>query len=229
MTTITPPRPSPLSRRGFLTASLAVGGGLLLDATFSLPADAQAPAGAPAPSLQVGAYVRIAPDGAITITAKNPECGQGIKTMLPMLIAEELDADWKDVRIVQADLNPALYPRQVAGGSTATPTNWLPMRQVGAAGRAMLISAAAQTWGVAETECATGPSVVRHTPTGRTLGYGQLAEKAAALPAPKPETMALKDPRTFRIIGKPMPNVDNVAVVTGQPLFGIDVDGPGMK
>lgn len=225
MTTISPA----LSRRSFLTASLAAGGGLLLDASFTLPASAQAPAALAQPPLQVGAYVRIAPDGAITITAKNPECGQGIKTMLPMLIAEELDADWNDVRIVQADLDPALYPRQIAGGSTATPTNWLPMRQVGAAGRAMLVAAAARTWGVPEAQCVTGPSFVRHTPTGRTLTYGQLAETAARLPAPVVETMPLKDPKTFRIIGKSMVNVDSVAVVTGQPLFGIDVDVPGMK
>jgi isoquinoline 1-oxidoreductase beta subunit len=189
---------------------------------------AAAPA-APPPPLQVGAYVKIAPDGVVTIIAKNPECGQGIKTMLPMLIAEELDVDWKDVRIVQADLDPSLYPRQVAGGSQATPNNWMPMRQVGAAGRAMLVSAAAQTWGVPESECTTTPGVVVHRSSGRSLTYGELATKAAALPAPKVEAMAVKDPTSFRIIGKPITNVDNQAIVTGQPIFGIDVDVPGMR
>ncbi len=216
-----------LSRRGFLSASLAVGGGLLLDASFTLPADAQG--GQVMPPLQVGAYVKIAPDGAVTITAKNTECGQGIKTMLPMLIAEELDVAWEDVRVVQADLNTDLYFAQRAGGSTATPMNWLPMRQVGAAGRAMLITAAAGTWLVPEAECTTAASQVRHMPTGRVLTYGQLAEKAATVAAPRPETMRLKDPSTFRIIGKPIRNVDSAAVVTGQPIFGIDVEVPGMK
>jgi len=213
----------------FLRAGAAAGGGLFLSA--KLPGIAQAAqAGAPAaPGPALNAYVRIATDGIVTIVAKNPECGQGIKTMLPMLIAEELDADWKDVRIVMADNDPVAYGRQVAGGSTSTPTNWDPLRRVGAAGRQMLIEAAAQTWNVPAAECATAPGLVRHTPTGRTLGYGALAEKAAKVPAPKLETVALKDPKTFRIIGKPVSNIDNPAIVTGKPSFGIDVTVPGMK
>ena len=219
----------PLSRRMFLRAGVAAGGGLYLSAR--LPGVAQAAsAGAPAvtgPALN--AYLKIAPDGLVTIVAKNPECGQGIKTMLPMLIAEELDVDWKDVRIVQAMNDPVNYPRQVAGGSTATPTNWLPMRQVGAAGRNMMIQAAAQTWGVPADQCTTTPGVVHHTASKRQMTYGQLAAKAATMPAPKLETLALKDPKSFRIIGKRTSNIDNPAVVTGKPLFGIDASVPGMK
>jgi isoquinoline 1-oxidoreductase beta subunit len=221
--------PARLSRRAFLRVGVAAGGGLYLSAR--LPGIARAAvAGAPAvPGPALNTYVRIAPDGLVTIVAKNPECGQGIKTMLPMLIAEELDVDWKDVRIVQAMADNAVYGRQVAGGSTATPTNWTPMRQVGAAGRQMLVEAAAQAWGVPAAECTTTAGVVHHAPSKRSMTYGQLAAKAATLPAPKLETVALKDPKAFRIIGQRVSNIDNPAVVTGQPLFGIDVTVPGMK
>ena len=218
-----------VSRRSFLRAGAAAGGGLFLSARLGGVAEA-AIAGAPAvagPALS--AYLKIAPDGLVTITAKNPECGQGIKTMLPMLIAEELDVDWKDVRIVQAMNDPVNYPRQVAGGSTATPTNWDPMRRVGAAGRQMLVQAAAEGWGVPAAECTTTPGVVHHIKSGKSATYGSLAGKAAALPAPKLDTVALKDPKDFRIIGKPTSNIDNPAVVAGKPLFGIDVTVPGMK
>lgn len=223
------PEKTGLSRRMFLRAGVAAGGGLYLSARLPGMAEA-AVAGAPAvtgPALNT--YVKIAPDGLVTIVAKNPECGQGIKTMLPMLIAEELDVDWKDVRIVQAMADATIYPRQVAGGSTATPTNWIPMRQVGAAGRAMLIEAAAKDWGVPAAECTTTAGIVHHTASKRQAAYGALAAKAAALPAPKLETVALKDPKTFRIIGKAITNIDGPAVVTGKPLFGIDAVVPGMK
>jgi isoquinoline 1-oxidoreductase beta subunit len=121
------------------------------------------------------------------------------------------------------------YPRQVAGGSTATPTNWEPMRRVGAAGRQMLIAAAAGQWGVPAAECTTTPGVVHHLKSGRSASYGALAVKAATLPAPKLEAVPLKDPKAFRIIGKSTTNIDGPAVVSGQPLFGIDAVVPGMK
>jgi isoquinoline 1-oxidoreductase beta subunit len=221
--------PAKVSRRSLLRAGVAAGGGFYLSARLVGAARA-AVAGAPAVAgPPLNAYVKIAPDGLVTITAKNPECGQGIKTMLPMLIAEELDVDWKDVRIVQAMNDPATYPRQIAGGSTATPTNWDPMRRVGAAGRQMLVQAAADGWGVPAAECSTTPGVVHHAGSGRSATYGSLAARAAAVPAPKLETVTLKDPKSFRIIGKPTSNIDNPAVVTGEPLFGIDVTVPGMK
>ena len=216
-----------LARRNFLKASLAVGGGLLLTATLPAPSKA-ATLGTPgADAVALNAYVRIAPSGQITITAKNPEVGQGVKMMLPMLIAEELDASWDAVQIEQADLDPK-YFSQTAGGSTATPLNWLPLRKVGAAGRQMLIAAAAAQWGVPASDCETVPGQVVHKPTGRTLEYGALATQAASMPVPNPDTLTLKDPKSFRIIGKPIRNLEVPRIVTGQPIFGIDMTVPGM-
>jgi isoquinoline 1-oxidoreductase subunit beta len=226
-----------LDRRQFLRVSALAGGGLLIGSYFDVlgggvrtalagVADGAAPGDVADPALN--AYIRIAPDGVVTIMAKNPEIGQGVKTMLPMLIADELDVDWKDVRIEQASLDTSRFENQSAGGSTATPRNWLPMRRVGAAGRAMLVSAAAATWGVPAAECSTAAGVVRHAGSGRSLTYGQLATRAAAVPPPALESVTLKDPKDFHIIGTPVHEVDNHAIVVGEPLFGIDVTVPGM-
>jgi isoquinoline 1-oxidoreductase beta subunit len=174
------------------------------------------------------AFIRITPDGKVTIIAKNPEIGQGVKTMLPMLIAEELDVAWSSVTVEQAPLDTTKYQGQSAGGSTATPNNWTPMRQAGAVGRAMLIEAAAQTWSVPASECSTDAGVVVHRGSNRRLTYGQLADRAATLTAPDPATLTLKQPSEYRIIGTRVPGVDNRSIVTGKPLFGIDVVRPGM-
>ena len=225
--------PTPaVDRRQFLRVSAIAGGGVLL-ATYIEPfANAGARlSGAPRPAadFQPNAYIRITPEGTITIIAKNPEIGQGVKTMLPMLIAEELDADWSKVKVEQGKLDTVNYqPRQFAGGSTATPQNWIPMRRVGAAARAMLVTAAAQTWNVPESELTTSAGTVVHKATNRTIGYGDLAAKAATVTAPDLETVKLKEPKDFRIIGKPTPGVDNPSIVRGKPLFGIDVTMPGM-
>ena len=138
-------KPTNMNRRSFLHVTGLAGGGVLLGLTFPSAALAQGQGkGAPPPPPAPVNYIKIAADGTVTIIAKNPEVGQAIRTMLPMLIAEELDADWKNIKIEQADLDDTKYQGQIAGGSTATPTNWIPMRQVGAATRAMLVQAAAQ-------------------------------------------------------------------------------------
>ena len=217
-----------VNRRDFLRVSALAGGGLMLASWFEPLAAAEPLARGAAADFVPNAFIRLTPDGLVTIVAKNPEVGQGIKTMLPMLIAEELDVDWKNVRVEQAPFDPVKFQGQFAGGSTGTPNNWLPMRRVGAAARAMLVTAAARQWSVPESECETASGVVRHRPTGRTLAYGLLLDAAASVPAPDLATVPLKDPKTFKIIGKFTRGVDNRAIVTGKPLFGIDVTVPGM-
>ncbi len=217
-----------IDRRSFLKVSAAGAGAVLIGLYVQPKAAAQGRGGPPAPTPDPHTYIKIAADGTVTIVAKNPEVGQGIKTMLPMLIAEELDADWKSVKIEQADFDDTKYPGQIAGGSTATPTNWLPMRQAGAAGRAMLITAAAQTWSAQESECSTASGRVYHKASNRSLGYGELAAKMAALPMPDLKTLKLKDPADYKIIGVSQTQRELPNIVTGKPIFGIDVVVPGM-
>lgn len=218
-----------LDRRGFLRVTGIAGGGLLIGTSLTYRArDAQGTELA-ADDFSPNAFIKISGDGRITIIAKNPEIGQGVKTSMPQLIAEELDVDWASITIEQADSDPSRYGSQVAGGSTATPTNWEPLRRAGAVGRALMVSAAAQTWNVPESECATmGDATVMHRPSQRRLRYAELAAKAATLPVPDAASVRMKAPTEYRIIGKPIGGVDNAKIVRGAPLFGIDVTVPGM-
>ncbi|MEO7085693.1 MAG: molybdopterin cofactor-binding domain-containing protein [Gemmatimonadaceae bacterium] len=218
-----------VDRRSFLRATALAGGGIMfgtyLRAFDAVEAYAATP---PIGEFTPNAFIRMTPDGLVTIVAKNPEIGQGVKTMLPMLIADELDVDWKNVRIEQAMFDSTKFQGQSAGGSTATPSNWLPMRRVGAAARTMLVTAAAGTWSVPASECTTASGVVTHTGSGRKLTYVQLLDKAATVPAPDLAAVTLKDPKDFTIIGKSKVGVDVHDIVRGKPMFGIDVSLPGM-
>ena len=216
-----------VDRRAFIKAGALAGGGLLVGTylrfghssafaeTLPVGADSFAP----------NAFISIAPSGAISIIAPNSEMGQGIKTSLPMVVAEELDVAWEQVTVVQGDLNPA-YGRQFSVGSSSTIANYAPLRRAGATARAMLIEAAAQTWGVPGRECTTENGAVIHGASRRRSTYGELATKAATLPPPA--NAPLKDPKDFKLIGTRVAGVDNQKIVTGAPLFGIDVKLPGM-
>jgi isoquinoline 1-oxidoreductase beta subunit len=219
-------------RRAFLRRSALGGGGLVLG-LYLQSATAQNMIVKPARAttsgneFQPNAFIRISPEGVVTLVSKQPEIGQGIKTSLPMVIAEELEVDWKDVRIVQGDLNPA-YGGQSAGGSTSTPNNYNNFLRLGATARTMLVQAAAQLWNLPLNECVAANSAVHHAPSKRRLSYGELAAKAATLPLPPEALVKLKDPKDYKLLGQRIGGVDNGAVVSGKPLFGIDVRLPGM-
>ncbi len=220
---------STLSRRDFIRVSTLTGGGFLL--SLALPGEAWAQTSQAlddtAKVFTPGPFIKITPQNIITILAKNPETGQGVKTSLPMIVAEELDADFSKVVVEQASLRGDVGA-QFAGGSRSTPDNYLLLRRAGATARAMLITAAAQTWSVRAEELTTDKGRVIHAATGRSLTYGELATKAATLPIPDEKNIRLKNEDEFKILGGRVGGVDNPAIVTGQALFGIDQKLPGM-
>ena len=207
------------SRREFLQTSATIGASLVIG--FHFHASGRRPAG----SFKPNAWLEIQPDGAVNIWTGRSEMGQGVRTAMPMIVAEELEADWRTVHVIQADANPA-YGDQMTVGSRSVQSGWDPLRRAGAAAREMLISAAALTWGVPSTECRAENGVVRHPASGRTQGYGPLTERAATLSIPA--NPALKSPSEFRIVGTRVPRVDTAAKVSGRAQFGLDVRVPGM-
>ena len=215
-----------MDRRRFLTVSALAGGGLLIGTHVHLgKLDAAELTPASVGDFAPNAFISVSSTGAVSIIAPNSEMGQGVKTSLPMIVAEELDVDWAKVTITQGDLNPA-YGRQFSVGSQSTPSNFLPLRRAGATARAMLVEAAAQTWGVPASECTTERGTVIHRGSNRRASYGELARKAASLTPPT--NVPLKDPKDFKLLGTRVGGVDNSKIVTGAPLFGIDVQLPGM-
>lgn len=219
-------------RRDFLRKSALAGGGLVLGFYLNAADSAEKKVAKPSAITEndvfkPNAFIRIAPNGSVTLVSKQPEIGQGIKTSLPMIIAEELEVDWRDVVIVQGDLDP-VYGSQNAGGSRSTPTNYDEFHRLGATARTMLIQAAAETWHVPASELIARDSAIHHPASGRKLGYGELAAKASTLPVPDAGAVRLKDPKDYKLLGTRIGGVDNPAIVTGKPLFGIDVKQPGL-
>jgi isoquinoline 1-oxidoreductase beta subunit len=210
-----------LSRREFVAGGVAAGVGLVVG--FYLPHKLSSLG---EKEFSPNAYLRISPDNKITIVVARSEMGQGVRTALPMILAEELDADWKQIEIEQAGAS-TLFGDQTTGGSASIRTTWDPMRKAGAAAREMLISAAALTWGVPRSNCTAENSRIKHAASGRGLSYGELASKAATLPIPT--DVPLKQSKDYKIVGQRLPRVDSPSKVRGEAIFGIDFRLPGMK
>ena len=216
-----------LDRRNFLKASALVGGGLMLEFNLGSMINAEE-LGTLVGSKELNVFVKIASDGKITIYSATPEMGQGVKTTLPMIIAEEMGAKWADVEVIDAPLDSGKFGMQGAGGSTSIPRNFDTMRKMGASAREMLIGAASESMEVERKELEARDSAVIHS-SGERLTFGQLAALAVKQPVPDPEMLSFKDPRSYTIIGTTVGGVDNLVIVTGQSQFGIDVDIPGMQ
>jgi isoquinoline 1-oxidoreductase subunit beta len=211
---------SPLSRREFVGAGIGAAAGLVIG--FYLPHKGESRKDSFSPN----AYLRITPDNKITIVVARSEMGQGVRTALPMILAEELEADWKQIEIEQAGAS-TLYGDQTTGGSASIRTTWDPMRKAGASAREMLISAAALTWGVSRSSCTADSGHIKHAASNRSLSYGELVGKASTLPIPNDVT--LKQSKDYKIVGQRLPRVDSLAKVKGEAIYGIDFRMPGMK
>ena len=217
-----------LSRRQFCRVSALGGGALLVAVQCPLVAGAARHGADPDRRAFVpNAFVRIDPGGRITLTVARPEIGQGVRTSLPMMLAEELDADLSAVRIEQAGIDHAVYGDQYAGGSQSVRNGWSPLRQAGALARTLLLTAAAQRWGVDAATCHTAHGVVQHPPSGRRATYGELAAQAARLPLP--EKVTLKEARDYTLIGRATAQLATPALVAGREPFGLDTRIPGMR
>jgi len=215
------------NRRQFLKTSAVAGGGLLL--SFYMPAFGRNPGLPAATNFIPNAFIRIGTDDIVTVIVNHSEMGQGSYTSLPMLVADELDADWSKIRFESAPVDPVYnhpaFGMQATGGSTSTWVEWDRFRKAGATGRYMLIQAAAQTWNVDASTCKTEKGFVIHT-TGKKLSYGQLVDKAATIKAP--DNVQLKDAKDFKFIGKPVKRLDTPEKTNGTAVFGLDIKLPGL-
>jgi isoquinoline 1-oxidoreductase beta subunit len=217
------------NRRNFIKLAATAGGGLFLGFNW-LSSEASAMKVLSAEAVAAGdisfnSYLSISPEDIITIFSPNPELGQNIKTSFPMIVAEELDADWNKVKVVQANLDTKKYERQLTGGSGAIPHSWERLRKAGATAKQMLTEAAAKKWNTSASTLSASNGFVIH-PDGRKASYGSLANEASLIPVPT--EVKLKDKKDFKLIGKAIPNVDNLDMITGKPLYGLDFYREGM-
>ncbi|HCN82473.1 MAG TPA: isoquinoline 1-oxidoreductase, partial [Sphingobacteriaceae bacterium] len=211
------------SRRDFLKITSLTGGGLLLGFSwFSVEAEKPEVINKDnfAGDLGFNSYLSISTDGTVTIFSPNPELGQNIMTSFPMIVAEELDADWTKVKVVQAPLDTEKFDRQLTGGSGAIPHSWKRLRNAGASARYLLVAAAAKRWNVEPASCTTSNGFVIHEKSGEKLGYGELAEEASKIKLPP--DVPLKNRKDFKIIGTAVRNVENKNIITGKGMFGLD-------
>ncbi len=217
-----------IGRRSFMKSSALAGGGLLLSFNWlaSCQTNKEEVLTMPNEWFELNGYLKIGENGVATLMSPNPEFGSNVKTSMPMILADELDIDWKNVIVEQADFFPERFERQFTGGSQGIRQGWKPLRNVGATARQMLIAAAAQTWGLPASEITTEAGTIHHKPSGKKTGYGDVASLAATLPVP--EDVKLKDFKDFKIIGTSRKNVDGQNILTGKPMFGIDHTQDGM-
>jgi isoquinoline 1-oxidoreductase beta subunit len=211
-----------IGRRSFIKSSLVTGGGMMIGFNWLMSCDMTETKikALPKEWFDLNGFIKIGENGLVTIMSPNPEIGQNIKTSMPMIVAEELDVDWDNVIVEQAPLNTDLFKRQLAGGSQSIRQGWESLRIAGATAKTMLIKAAAETWGVPTNEIKSIEGQIIHDKSGKKLGYGQIAAKAALIDIP--EEVKLKDVKDFKIIGTSRKNVDGSKIVTGKPLFGLD-------
>ncbi len=216
------------NRRSFLKTSTAAGGGLLIGFSWlaSCTPTPEQLLQMPDEWFDMNAFLKIGNNGVVTIMSPNPEVGQNVMTSMPMIVAEELDVDWKNVLVEQAGLDVENYSRQLAGGSGSIRAGWQSLRMAGAGARRVMLEAAAKQWSVPVSELTTESGIIKH-PSGQTIGYGDIASAASAFEVP--EEIELKDPKDFKIIGQPTKNVEAPKIVKGEPLYGSDFQYEGMQ
>ncbi len=217
-----------INRRSFLKVSAAGGAGMMIGFSWlAACTSGQGQLSIPEEWFDINAFIKIGDNGIVTIFSPNPEIGQNVKTSMPLIVAEELDVDWKNVRVEQAGLNTEKYNNQIAGGSQSIRQGWQSLRMAGATARRMLMEAAAKRWQVAVSDLTTDKGEIKNAKSGEVLGYGEVALEAATVTVP--EEVELKDPQDFKLVGQRIKNVDGKKIIKGEPLFGLDYNREGMQ